>query len=758
MQSIDPRGSENIQGASGTSARAQTTGIQAPRISTKFTDPFSRPAEPPSMLPNDPSTRNTFEAPNEDTSDLGFNLDSLPYSKPESHTKARLIIEDFLDIKSKGLKDHELWSLFRHAFARWTADEFSLAAKQAHGRGNKFTLLIKLREYLLSKGVWCLPRQKGYANGLASIIQMEKEHQWTWEEQRAQQAAIEGFDSRWNDITIARLNRQTEEVARIQGKQVERFPDQSGLIRLTKIIDEPSLANSLRQSLREEYEELRRQKDAIARDLDDLRNLTITRDAQQRKERIEEATRHKEELEAAKATRQSSRRSSRSSRDSLPSPVPLLLQPAILSPKEYAREYNEYNDEPLNVEAQGRDQTYRGYNLKEESRREEDQGNGYRQGRAQGYEQKREQASASNPNDPDDSDGDPKGGNKKGNEWNGHGRRGGGHGGPTRGQGNKPPRDPGQDPGRGYEPPGGPGPNRPLTSTPFSTRVLARHTYGTPSDPDDDDFPELGTADPHPRAKELALFARSFPKELKYSGPEDDFKTQLSIFADQANRYGLTLNDYLAAFLIMLTGEAISFYYNHVIKAKLPTFKANAIAIRDHFETDQRRQANYDRWEEISLELIRKENPANSLVECFEKLEKELRAVQRALRPGLKDDRSLADKLYSACKNVPETTIARMNPAITFTAAIADIRRAIAFATEIIQPLKSESSRPSKASRAYASSSEPFDHSQHSSQHSSQTSPQRTSSKADSDDLEDEYECFIQGCQYGGEHCEHFAK
>ncbi|EKD12608.1 hypothetical protein MBM_09177 [Drepanopeziza brunnea f. sp. 'multigermtubi' MB_m1] len=598
MQSIDPQGGESgRQGASGTSAKAQTTGIQAPRISTTRADLlFRSPAQPPN-----PGTRNTLEAPDGDAldldnyaSDLGFDLDSLPYSKPESHTKARLIIEDFLDIKT-------------------------------------------------------------------SIVQIEKEHQWTWKEQREQ--SIEGFDSKWNDITIARLNRQTKEVAKIQGKQ--------------------------------------------------------------RKERIEEATRHKEELEAAKAAKQSSRRSSRSSRDSLPSPVPLLLQPAILSPKEHAREY----DEPLKVEEipgnfyshQGQRgdlrprlrqpqeaQTYRGHTLKEEIRREEDQGNGYRQGRAQGYEQKREQALAGDPSDPDSSNGDPERGNKRGNEWNRHGRRGGGHGGPTRGQGNEPPRDPGQenepprDPGRGYEPPGEPGPNRPLTGTPFSTRVIA-NTYSTPGAPDDDDdFPELGAADPHPRAKELALFAKSFPKELKYSGPDDDFKTQLSIFADQASRYGLTSDDYLAAFPIMLTKEAITFYYNHVIKARLPTFKANAIA-----------------------------------------------SIQSSLRPSLKDDKSLADKLYSACKNVPKTIIARMNPAITSTAAVADIRKAIAFATETSRP-------PAKTSRAYASSSEPHD--QHSPQHSPQHSSQHTSSKADSDDLKDEYECFIQGCQYGGEHCEHFAR
>ncbi|EKD21297.1 hypothetical protein MBM_00410 [Drepanopeziza brunnea f. sp. 'multigermtubi' MB_m1] len=199
-----------------------------------------------------------------------------------------------------------------------------------------------------------------------------------------------------------------------------------------------------------------------------------------------------------------------------------------------------------------------------------------------------------------------------------------------------------------------------------------------------DDFLELRAIDLHLKAKELALFARSFPKELKYSRLDDDFKTQLRIFANQASRYGLTSDDYLAAFLIILTKKAITFYYNHMIKAKLLTFKANAIA-------------------EISLDLVKKKNLRTSLSECFEKLAKELKGIQSSLRPSLKDNRSLANKLYSAYKNVLKITIARMNPAFTFTAAIADIRRAIAFATKTSRP-------PAKASRAYASSSELHDH------------------------------------------------
>ncbi|EKD15129.1 hypothetical protein MBM_06890 [Drepanopeziza brunnea f. sp. 'multigermtubi' MB_m1] len=185
---------------------------------------------------------------------------------------------------------------------------------------------------------------------------------------------------------------------------------------------------------------------------------------------------------------------------------------------------------------------------------------------------------------------------------------------------------------------------RTLESNLLPIRPLAKHgtpAYGTPSAFDDDgnDFLELRAIDPYLRAKELALFARSFLKEL--------------------NRYGLTFDDYLAAFLIMLTKEAITFYYNYVIKAKLLTFKANAIA---------------------------KENLGTSLSECFEKLAKKLKGIQSSLRLSLKDNRSFANKLYSACKNVLKITIARMNLAFIFTAVVANIRRAIAFTTETSRP------------------------------------------------------------------------
>ncbi|EKD14236.1 polyprotein [Drepanopeziza brunnea f. sp. 'multigermtubi' MB_m1] len=223
---------------------------------------------------------------------------------------------------------------------------------------------------------------------------------------------------------------------------------------------------------------------------------------------------------------------------------------------------------------------------------------------------------AGNPNSLSDLDDDRRRGN--GGDWQRdrgyeHGRSKNGLSRPSKGFGN----GPSKDPGFGNEPLKDLRKGRTTGNyigNPLPIRLLARQstlTYGTSSAFNDDrnDFLKLRAADLHPRAKELALFARSFPKELK------------------------------------------------------------------------------------------KENLRTSLSECFKKLVKKLKGIQGSLRPGLKDDRSFANKLYSACKNVLKTTIARMNLAFTSTAAVADIRKAIAFATKTSRPLAKASKKAAKATK-----------------------------------------------------------
>ncbi|EKD18827.1 hypothetical protein MBM_03069 [Drepanopeziza brunnea f. sp. 'multigermtubi' MB_m1] len=438
-----------------------------------------------------------------------------------------------------------------------------------------------LKEHLLFKGVWCPLKQRGYANGM---------------EIKEQQATPLGLDSRWTAENLTDDEDNTlqlppppprspkgkeKEVSRREGEEIRR----------------------LREEFAKERRNMEQNMEVMARQMAELRTYAI-----QSNEGLRRST---------------------SAYSTLLIQQPLRNTPIIQEPKSPQRPLNPFlksynrvfqnpgpssnNNGPENIIGPNNTQGNSSYTPKEDPPKPESIPDkiSSRQGQRADFPG----ALAGDPNDLSDFGDDRRGGN--GGDWQGDRGHGYGRGrngpfgllrrfgnGPLKdsGSGNKPLRDFGRGRTTGN-----------YIGNLVPIRPLARHgtlAYGTLSafDDDGDDFLELGATDPYLRAKELALFARSFLKEL--------------------NRYGLISDDYLAAFLIMLTEEAITFYYNYVIKARLPTFKTNAIA-------------------EISLDLVKKENLRTSLSECFKKLAKELKGIQGSLRPGLRDDRSLADKLYS---------------------------------------------------------------------------------------------------------------
>ncbi|EKD20954.1 hypothetical protein MBM_00067 [Drepanopeziza brunnea f. sp. 'multigermtubi' MB_m1] len=537
------------------------------------------------------------EGPDDEMSGILFDLNELPYARLDSEITARAMVRDFLDAKCRGLRDYDLWSLFRHAFLRWDWTSFTMTRDNT-GRGLKRVVPLKakgLRQWdgqALERRAAALvdPREdKGaIGNTFRSRFKVDRRKPYgrrgyyTLTTSTLAQSKREGKGGLKQE---GRRGRDSEVTRRVfKGK--ERYGTKYGGY---------SKANGGITDLPE-----------FSKNQDRVATKTVLRSSSD--QIIIEATRAIRQ----KRTRQNLRAfrtKSALTRDSVQISVP-----SLSNSRGGSSTFGRTGKLLISLKRLR-------INKRETKAR----------------------ALAGDPNDLSDLSDDRRRGN--GGDWQGDRGHGYGKGrnGPSRllkGFGNGPLKDPGS----GNEPLRDPGRGRTIGNyigNPVPIRLLAKHgtlAYGTLSafDDDRDDFSKLRATDPHLKAKELALFARSFLKELK-----------------------------------------------------LPTFKANAIAVRDHFETDHRRQAKYDR---------------------------------------LKDDRSLADKLYSACKNVPETTIARMNPAFTFTAAVVDIRRAIAFATK--------TSRPLAKARAYASSSELHDHTcfQH-------------ASEADSD-LDEEYECFIQDRQY----------
>ncbi|KAI9052863.1 hypothetical protein LZ554_003135 [Drepanopeziza brunnea f. sp. 'monogermtubi'] len=140
---------------SGKSSRQGAIGAHTPRISATLTDPLAIQLKAPPK----PRHQVSFEVPDEDTADTEIEPEALPYLRPDSEETARVIIDDFLLIISESLRDRKLWREFRHAFSKWDAGCFLLAVKKdGKMTETKWTSLIKLKDFLMSKGVWCPPR------------------------------------------------------------------------------------------------------------------------------------------------------------------------------------------------------------------------------------------------------------------------------------------------------------------------------------------------------------------------------------------------------------------------------------------------------------------------------------------------------------------------------------------------------------------------------------------------------------------------
>src|SRR6202049_2791162 len=118
----------------------------------------------------------------------------------------------------------------------------------------------------------------------------------------------------------------------------------------------------------------------------------------------------------------------------------------------------------------------------------------------------------------------------------------------------------------------------------------------------------------------------------------------------------------------MLPCDASCYYYQK-ISGVCVTFEAMVEAVRNHFETEERRQRVTTEWEDTNLMLVRERNPDKSLMECFELMKTKLMHDQQILRPELQTDATIRDKIYRAVRMVPECNMATFKPTITFQAA-----------------------------------------------------------------------------------------
>ena len=98
---------------------------------------------------------------------------------------------------------------------------------------------------------------------------------------------------------------------------------------------------------------------------------------------------------------------------------------------------------------------------------------------------------------------------------------------------------------------------------------------------------------------EVAIIAKIYTDDQKYSGVDNSFDFKLTIFYDICNRASLLPEGYMTMFPTMLKRLAQAHYYNCSLSSKL--FDATCTYIQNFFEGPEYYQKNLTEWNIITL-------------------------------------------------------------------------------------------------------------------------------------------------------------
>ena len=120
----------------------------------------------------------------------------------------------------------------------------------------------------------------------------------------------------------------------------------------------------------------------------------------------------------------------------------------------------------------------------------------------------------------------------------------------------------------------------------------------------------------------------------------DILDAKLQIFYDCCGRIGLSENLLPTAFQIMLKGQAADYYYSRLSNRGF-NFANLITSIRNHFETEEKRQLYMSEWRETTLLRIILDNLDKTRLECLEILFDKLHKIQRDLQTAYQTEYSL---------------------------------------------------------------------------------------------------------------------
>ena len=162
----------------------------------------------------------------------------------------------------------------------------------------------------------------------------------------------------------------------------------------------------------------------------------------------------------------------------------------------------------------------------------------------------------------------------------------------------------------------------------------------------------------------------------------DILDVKLRMFSDKCHKAAVPTAQYADALSTMLNGRALDYYYE-ALSNKGYSYNEMIAKLRIHFETEQNQFAYLAEWNNLSLRSTFQDNPDKDKLECLQIMLSKAIKVRNALGTEYQTERTLRDKIVTACMGVAECNNALMNPANDYESLCAQLRSSISITAKV---------------------------------------------------------------------------
>jgi hypothetical protein len=155
------------------------------------------------------------------------------------------------------------------------------------------------------------------------------------------------------------------------------------------------------------------------------------------------------------------------------------------------------------------------------------------------------------------------------------------------------------------------------------------------------------------------VISKMIDGDMKYSGTNDALDHKINAFKDICETVNLPRSDYRKAMRLMLKGPALDHFFEHT---NVITFNGMIASIREAFEGPDFKRSQLAKWNTLTYQKIRIENPAKSAPQCIDLLVNGLYAIRRNLDDAFKSETVLYARIIDACTGAKECHVAISNP------------------------------------------------------------------------------------------------